>query len=303
MGRRLLLLIILLVLQGSSACKKAGEAPPRAADRGAAVSGFEVGGVVTRTGPSAERPITSVTDREMGRRMRQTVLDLEMFHEEPYSGPQIDFTLTWTLGVVASQPPEMATADTPDDVVLYLHVAGRSAEDHRFEFELETLYPARVTPGSDPVDVAEVALEAGFSDIAEQLASEAWPFCQSDGALVSALAEPSEAEQLLPIVRQVRRRRLQAANGPLRALLQHDSPEVALAAATALGQLGDSESVGPLIDMVSRRRRALIPQVLPILGEIGSDEARLYLETVRSGHEDPAVQRLAAGVLDEYWGD
>ena len=147
-------------------------------------------------------------------------------------------------------------------------------------------------------------LDEGLAHLVTGLEFEATPFASSDSGLVALLeAAGSETDRVLPVLRHIARRRIREALPQLRALLDNDDPEILLGVIAALGEMGDADAVSPLIDLISRRHRDLTIQVLPVLGEIGTVEARQYLETVATGHQAEQVRAVALEIIREYWGN
>ena len=299
------------LLCASTACERAGEVSganntPHAAPRGAEVAGFVVGQVAAAPGPRTAQPVNVATDAEMGRRVRKQLLELTDLHEEPWDGPRIDFRLTWTLGLGSAEPPPSGVptiVPSTGYVVLYLELTGEVAEDHRYQFEVHGIYRERIGAGETQEQSGERLIAAGITDVVTGLEHDVAAICSSNEDLVEMLsAGPLDADRLLPVIRQVHRRQLRGAAPTLRSLLETEDLELLLGVIAALGRLRDPDAVDPLIELISRRHRELTEQVLPVLGEIGSLEARHYLETVATGHESAAVQRLAREIIEDYWG-
>ena len=307
----LILVLSSALFCATTACERAGEVPRDSANRstaarGAEVVGFVVGQVAVASGPRTEQPVDVVTDAEIGRRVRQQLLELDGLHEEPWQGPRVDFRLTWTLGLGSAEPPRAespTSAASTRYLVLYLDLVGEAAEDHRFEFEFHGIYRERIGDGETQLQAGERLIAEGITDVITGLDHDVTAICSSDEQLLQMLTSgPISADRLLPVIRQVHRRQLHGAAPGLRALLETEDLELLLGVIAALGRLRDAEAVDPLIELISRRHRQFTEQVLPVLGEIGSLEARRYLETVATGHESEVVQRLAREVIEDYWG-
>jgi len=296
----------------STACDKAGKERPaqqqEESTREAEVQGFTVGQIATSRGPGSQRPVNPISDADFGRQVRHAILDLAAFHEEPFPGPRVDFELIWSVGVGSAEPPPGhfgQPEETPSDyVVLYLGLLGEVADDLRFQFEVQGIYRERLAPNEAPESAALRLLNEGVAHLVTGLEFEATPFASSNLGLVALLdTAGSETERVLPVLRHIARRRIREALPQLRALLDNDDPEILLGVIAALGEMQDAEAVSPLIDLISRRHRDLTVQVLPILGEIGTVEARQYLETVATGHQAEQVRSVALEIIQEYWGN
>jgi HEAT repeat protein len=129
-------------------------------------------------------------------------------------------------------------------------------------------------------------------------------------ALALAVAEKPDAELVRDLdaaegklrdlaVQALADRRSPAALPALVARLKDPDPEVADRAVGALAQIRDPRAVGPLIDLTRRREGPFVSQIVRIIGDIGGDEARAYLETVRTGHPDPEVRDAAGKALSD----
>lgn len=107
--------------------------------------------------------------------------------------------------------------------------------------------------------------------------------------------DPRRREQALRVVGD---RRSAAAVPALTALLRDPDPGVAERAAGALARIGDVRAVGPIIDYSLRLDDGRdIARYARIVGDIGGSEARGYLLTLESGHEDPYVRATAREAL------
>jgi HEAT repeat protein len=129
-------------------------------------------------------------------------------------------------------------------------------------------------------------------------------------ALALTVAEKPDAELLRDLdasdgklrdlaVQALADRRSPAAVPALVARLKDPDPEVADRAVGALAQIGDPRAVLPLIELTRRREGPFVAQIVRIIGDIGGDEARAYLETVRTGHPDPDVRDAAGKALSD----
>jgi hypothetical protein len=311
--------LLALLVASLTTCERAGDEEtrrrgPPVSSSSEALPGLVIGQVVTRTDVVARLPIEGVSDAdaEVGRRFRRAVRDLEMFHEENGPGPTVDFSLTFAVGLGSDEPPppeappggsgSVGSEDSETEVdyaVLVLEARGVSDDEgQHVEIEVQGIYRERVGPDETPTEAAWRLVDDGIADIVEGIRAEAAPRCADDNALIEML-DRDDPDELLPAIREVHRRRLQAAAPALRQLLRPEPADVTLAAAAALGHLRDAEAVGPLIDLISRERREMTMFILPILGEINSREARLYLETVADAHASPQVRAQAREILDE----
>jgi hypothetical protein len=292
-----------------AACERTAEDDQRRGPARPAVErlpGLVVGQVATRQSAEAAQPIDGIDDVLMGQRFRRAVLALPMFAEEGGPGPTIDFELAFGIGLGQGEPPAATPgtgAGTGDAeyVVLMLAVRGDAPRSERFAVELQGLYRERLRPGETARAAAERLVDDGIADLVEAIAANAAPRVATDTEVVALLAT-TEGEALLAAIREVHRRRLEAAGPRLRELLHSDDLELLIATATALGRIRDAGAVGPLIEIISRRHRELTELVLPILGQINSPEARAYLETLAEAHDRPAIRRLAREVLDSTTG-
>lgn len=285
------------------ACDRTGEGEPEQTSlqtiSTSQLPGFALGQVATVQEPPAEHPIDSIDSAELGRSFRGAVRELWMFGEEGAPGPVIDFVLYWSAGLVNDDRSLFDLGATNDGafLVLVLRVEGEARGDDIVEFELNGLYREPFVAGEDLAEMTARLISDGIRDIVSGLEAEAAPRVSTDVGLLELL-DSDEVGELLPTIREVYRRRLATAAPQLRALLNAGDPEIIFSAATALGRIGDANAVGPLIDLISRDHREMTSYVLPILGDIGTQEARLYLETVADAHDDPLVRSQAREVLD-----
>lgn len=304
----LFLAFLCLLIGCDKAGKERSEGQQEERLRDAEVQGFTMGQIATSRGPGSQQPVNPISDADFGRRVRHAILDLDVFHEEPFGGPRVDFELIWSAGVGSAEPPP-ANFGQPEEalsdyVVLYLGLLGEVADDLRFQFEVQGIYRERIASNETPESAALRLLDEGLAHLVTGLEFEATPFASSDSGLVALLeAAGSETDRVLPVLRHIARRRIREALPQLRALLDNDDPEILLGVIAALGEMGDADAVSPLIDLISRRHRDLTIQVLPVLGEIGTVEARQYLETVATGHQAEQVRAVALEIIREYWGN
>ena len=82
--------------------------------------------------------------------------------------------------------------------------------------------------------------------------------------------------------------------------LNDPEPDLVERAAGALSQIRDPRAVPALIDL-SRRGEdpSQIARFARLIGDVGGSEARGYLETLESGHQDPSVRAAAAEALED----
>ncbi len=120
---------------------------------------------------------------------------------------------------------------------------------------------------------------------------------RGDEAQVIAALDADDPDVRTEAFRAVSERRLAGAVPRLIELLRSPNPEIRDAAIGGLVELGDPRGVKPLVDMVEFSDLDMMRRIIDAVGMIGGDEARDYLEFVASGHETPAVRRLAKEAL------
>ncbi len=86
-----------------------------------------------------------------------------------------------------------------------------------------------------------------------------------------------------------------------RLLVMLESPDVMVreGAIGALVVLREERAVAPLTRLASFRDVEMLRSTIDAVGRIGGDEARAWLELVASGHDDPAIRRMASQELLE----
>ena len=304
--------LLLLVLSPLVGCQKTTDDArfERGHTRSASemLAGFVIGQVTTRQTLRAEQPIDGIDGAEVGRAFRTAVRDLPMFRDEGGPGPVITFELEFGVGLGLSDPPPrgsgLGTAEGTGSgayVVVALSANGGAARDPRYQFEVQGLYRARIRGSETALEAGHRLVGEGIADLVDGIRAEAAPRVAESEDLL-ALLDDTESEARLAVVREIHRRRYEPAAEPLRAHLSSPDLELVIASASALGRLQDPEAVGPLINLISREHRELTELVLPILGEIGSLEARSYLETVADAHERGRIRELARQVLEQSRG-
>ena len=146
--------------------------------------------------------------------------------------------------------------------------------------------------GRELKDAVAGALRRALDDAARGLALHLAAAAKADGALVSDLsaADPAVRDHA---VRVLAERKNPAALPGLVARLADPDPDVADRAVGALAELGDPRAVAPLVELAHRRGGRAVEQYARLVGDIGGDEARAWLETLAAGHPDADVRDAA----------
>jgi HEAT repeats len=97
----------------------------------------------------------------------------------------------------------------------------------------------------------------------------------------------------LEVVRALQGHQSAGVNQALVGVLQEPDEEIAGAAATALGSLGNRAAVAPLLRALGRPEPALRSAVVRALGRIATQGARQALDTAAEHHPDPETRREA----------
>ncbi|MCA9564040.1 MAG: HEAT repeat domain-containing protein, partial [Myxococcales bacterium] len=190
-----------------------------------------------------------------------------------------------------------AEARNSGAVRVEIELYGSTANRNEFEV-LATSAHIEEREDGEPVELtAARAINETLDDVIENLVANAIPRLASDRELIDSLQLDAPTERLLPALREVYRRNLRAAEDQLIILLQTESPEVLLAAAYGLGRLDSEKAVADIIDVIHRDHLAMAEQLVPVLGNIGGEEAETYLGIVAEHHDNPAMRQLAQEAL------
>ena len=201
-----------------------------------------------------------------------------------------------TISLLDARVRTSSAGGTPQVEVLVSLVAvpGDGAEHWR---EV-TRHAEPVRPAEDPGTTLRRAIDAAAARAATGLALALQLAAKPDAELVRDL-ESGDPKVRDLAVQALAERRVPAAVPALVARLQDPDPEVVERAVGALAQIRDPRAVGPLIELTRRREGPFVAQLVRIIGDIGGDDAAAYLETVRAGHPDPAVQDAARRALSD----
>jgi hypothetical protein len=301
-------LLILLLSNPLVACRRSTEesrGQTNRVDTELQIPGFIVGQVATRPGAETDNSLSELSDANVGLLFRESLVQTPPFQEEPGIGPTINFQLTWSIARGSATPPP---APEPVEefiaeaayVILFLQAEGSAEQDNRFEFEIQGLYRERLVANETPDNAIERLLSNGIDDLIQGLQDEAIPRCATNIELTDQLANAdTSSDQLLATIREVYRRRISGSEPVLRDLLRREEIDIIMAAASTLGRLRDADSVDPLIDLISRYHRELAPSILPIIAQIGTTEAALYLQTIAESHEDSYIRDLARELIEQ----
>ncbi len=164
---------------------------------------------------------------------------------------------------------------------------------------LETGAGAERMPAGASTDAWNVALRSAAREAAAGLALALAEGAKPAGKLIRDLRS-RDSRVREQAIRVLGDRRTREAVPALIERLEDPDPMLAERAAGALAQIGDPRAVGPLIDY-SRRSDdgARTARFARIIGDIGGDEARGYLQTLESGHVDPRVRTAAREALQD----
>jgi HEAT repeat protein len=152
--------------------------------------------------------------------------------------------------------------------------------------------------GEAPGSAWRAALEGATRDAAAQMAIAVAADEKTVPGLLADLdaADPRVRERAIVVLGE--RRTTEAVPALLRRLSDPE-PRVVDRAVGALALLRDPRAVGPLIDLSRRRSAREQARFARLIGDIGGDEARGYLETLAVGASEPEVRRAAAEALAE----
>jgi hypothetical protein len=157
---------------------------------------------------------------------------------------------------------------------------------------------ARASPRATP-DAWRAALEAAAREASAGLALALSEEAKPSQELIRDLRS-KDARVREHAIRVLGDRRTQEAVPALIERLGDADALLAERAAGALAQIRDPRAVGPLIDYSRRNDDGLhMARFARIIGDIGGNEARGYLETLESGHVDPRVRAAARDALQE----
>lgn len=123
----------------------------------------------------------------------------------------------------------------------------------------------------------------------------------TDAELITILSGDDEAAAKLVAVQETRDRRLRDAIEHVRPLLTSTDARLQVAAAAMLVSLKDTQSNSQIIEITEHYSREKNPQMLPMLyivADIGTEEAKTYLNAVAEGHDVPSVRQVAKEALD-----
>lgn len=116
--------------------------------------------------------------------------------------------------------------------------------------------------------------------------------------LTKALASKDIYEQRHAVLLLGQRKYKPAAKAML-PLLKSKSRPVLLATIGSLVRLRAKEAAVPLIQLSRQREGAFLAQILSALGEIGGEEAKGYLFTIASSHNNKLLRQTAKEALEE----
>ena len=150
--------------------------------------------------------------------------------------------------------------------------------------------------------VAEM-VEAAIDSFATRIGGQARVLGGSDKVLGEILANTDEPEEArLMAIQEIRERKVTDHLEIVRAQLKDAGQpgKIRLASAATLASLGDEASRAEILALAEHFSRERDPQFVPmlhILGDLGGDEVRTYIEAVADGHAAPAVRDVARDVL------
>jgi HEAT repeat protein len=106
----------------------------------------------------------------------------------------------------------------------------------------------------------------------------------------------------LAAIHAAREVRLEQAAPGLRALLDDADPDVVVAAAAALHAIEGDGAEADVVEAAGRlsrlRHYEQLRSILYVIGDIGGEQADIYLETVAEEHSVPAIRRAAEEVRE-----
>lgn len=120
---------------------------------------------------------------------------------------------------------------------------------------------------------------------------------QGDPRALDAAFAAGDREHQLYALAVVAERRARGFRDRAALLLASTDEELRDAAIGAIARVGDASSLPALTRLAKFSDADVLRRVLPAIAAIGGDEARDYLEFVRSGHAEPAIRELAAEAL------
>lgn len=169
------------------------------------------------------------------------------------------------------------------------------------------LAPGQPTP--TPAEVLAL-VERLIEDSAFTLGSELHLISTDSRALLALVSKPEAAPELRQTAIQLLGQRKERLALPvLISLIKERDPSsesgearavrkgLRDAAIGALVEIGDPSAVRPLLDSVPFRDYTEMGKVLEAVAALGGDEARRYLQFVKSSHPEPAIRDEAAAAL------
>lgn len=173
----------------------------------------------------------------------------------------------------------------------------------RYDTSAERVELVYALQGIDDPDVAEALLPV-LEDRDPKVAAAAvkvlskLPSAEARVPLAEEIEKPRKARRVAAVARAAGEGGWKEFVPLLRPLVSHRDEEVRLWSATALGELGDSESVPALVEMFRDERNALLRvAALDALGKVGKPQRELAGAALVEGLDDEALEVQTAACL------
>ena len=150
-------------------------------------------------------------------------------------------------------------------------------------------------PISDSKSEAKL-LDKGLVDLRYALKS-LLKLCDGDIQMWRRALDSAEPDEQIFAARLLANAKQAVAVEPIAALLSDPRPQVAEAAADALGEIGDERAVPLLINSIKHGDLRSEVRAIEAMSRIGGKEAKAYLEMTANGHEIDQVRKLSAAAL------
>lgn len=180
--------------------------------------------------------------------------------------------------------------------------------DFKLSGQAQTELSAKVIVGNEkaPDSTPQDLLSKAIEKFSKQLDGQARVMASQDGDLLDFISDESEeASARLVAVQEARDRRLTGASNTIEPLLADEDERLQVAAAAALVAFEKKDTYSKVIGVAEQFSRDRNPQLMPmlyIIGDMNTDESKIYLKTVAEAHSEPTVQKIAQEALNRGKG-